>query len=424
MDWNEYLEADWEPVKTGVDMARLRILGKAITSYPTDWNLHPRVLAIMQAREKMVNGDVALDWGCAENLAYASLIQEGYPIRLTGQDSGRGTFFHRHAVLHDQLTGRSYIPLAAFGDVISRSFTVIDSVLSEEAVMGFEYGFSTTEPHCLTIWEGQFGDFCNGAQVIIDQFISSGEAKWGRLSGITLFLPHGYEGQGPEHSSARLERFLQLCAEYNMQVCVPSTPAQMFHMLRRQMLRALRKPLIIMTPKSLLRHPLSVSRLEELTGSGFQTVIDEVDDLKPSAVTRIVFCSGKVYFDLLKSRREAKAATVAIVRIEQLYPFPSEEYEAVLRKYPNAREIVWCQEEPQNQGAWYQIRHRLQAKLSAKDELLYAGRAGAAAPATGIAALHEQQQKNLVTAALQGVPPEDTSRQTIRVPAAQTRTGS
>ncbi len=423
VDWNEYLEADWEPVKTGVDMARLRILGKAITSYPTDWNLHPRVLAIMQAREKMVNGDVALDWGCAENLAYASLIQEGYPIRLTGQDSGRGTFFHRHAVLHDQLTGRSYIPLQHLASN-QPTFSVIDSVLSEEAVMGFEYGFSTTEPHCLTIWEGQFGDFCNGAQVIIDQFISSGEAKWGRLSGITLFLPHGYEGQGPEHSSARLERFLQLCAEYNMQVCVPSTPAQMFHMLRRQMLRALRKPLIIMTPKSLLRHPLSVSRLEELTGSGFQTVIDEVDDLKPSAVTRIVFCSGKVYFDLLKSRRDAKAATVAIVRIEQLYPFPSEEYEAVLRKYPNAREIVWCQEEPQNQGAWYQIRHRLQAKLSAKDELLYAGRAGAAAPATGIAALHEQQQKNLVTAALQGVPPEDTSRQTIRVPAVQTRTGS
>jgi 2-oxoglutarate dehydrogenase E1 component len=423
VDWKEYLEADWEPVKTGVDMARLRILGKAITSYPTDWNLHPRVLAIMQAREKMVNGDVALDWGCAENLAYASLIQEGYPIRLTGQDSGRGTFFHRHAVLHDQLTGRSYIPLQHLASN-QPTFSVIDSVLSEEAVMGFEYGFSTTEPHCLTIWEGQFGDFCNGAQVIIDQFISSGEAKWGRLSGITLFLPHGYEGQGPEHSSARLERFLQLCAEYNMQVCVPSTPAQMFHMLRRQMLRALRKPLIIMTPKSLLRHPLSVSRLEELTGSGFQTVIDEIDDIKPSAVTRIVFCSGKVYFDLLKSRREAKTDSVAIVRIEQLYPFPSEEYEAVLRKYPNAREIVWCQEEPQNQGAWYQIRHRLQAKLSAKDELLYAGRAGAAAPATGIAALHEQQQKNLVTAALQGVPPEDTSRQTIRVPAAQTRTGS
>jgi 2-oxoglutarate dehydrogenase E1 component len=290
--------------------------------------------------------------------------------------------------------------------------------------MGFEYGFSTTEPHCLTIWEGQFGDFSNGAQVVIDQFISSGEAKWGRLSGLTLFLPHGYEGQGPEHSSARLERFLQLCAEFNMQVCVPSTPAQMFHLLRRQMVRPLRKPLIVMTPKSLLRHPLSVSRLEELTSSGFQPVIDEVDDIKPSAVTRIVLCSGKVYFDLLKSRRDAKVDSVAIVRVEQLYPFPSEEYEAVLHKYSNATEIIWCQEEPQNQGSWYQIRHRLQSKLGAKHELLYAGRAGAAAPATGIAALHEQQQRNLVTAALQGTPPEETSRQTIRVPAAQTRTGS
>jgi 2-oxoglutarate dehydrogenase E1 component len=423
VDWSEYLGADWEAVKTGVDLGRLRVLGKAITTYPTDWNLHPRVLAIMQAREKMVNGDLALDWGCAENLAYASLVQEGYPIRLTGQDSGRGTFFHRHAVLHDQTTGRDYVPLQHIASNQPK-FTVTDSVLSELAVMGFEYGFSTTEPRCLTIWEGQFGDFCNGAQVIIDQFISSGEAKWGRVSGITLFLPHGYEGQGPEHSSARLERFLQLCAEFNMQVCVPSTPAQMFHMLRRQMLRSLRKPLIIMTPKSLLRHPLSVSRLEELSGSGFQNVIDEIDDIKPSAVTRVVLCSGKVYFDLLKARREAKTESVAIVRIEQLYPFPSDEYEAVLRKYSNAKEIVWCQEEPQNQGSWYQIRHRLQSKLDDQHELLYAGRAGAAAPATGIAALHEQQQKNLVTAALQGIPPEETSRQTMRISPAQTRTGS
>jgi len=424
VDWSAYLGADWsEPVKTAVDMGRLKALGKAITTYPTDWNLHPRVQAIMQARERMVTGDLALDWGCAENLAYASLIQEGYPVRLTGQDSGRGTFFHRHAVLHDQLTGRRFVPLQHLA-TSQPSFTVTDSVLSEEAVMGFEYGFSSTEPHCLTIWEGQFGDFCNGAQVIIDQFISSGEAKWGRLSGLTLFLPHGYEGQGPEHSSARLERFLQLCAEYNIQVCVPSTPAQMFHMLRRQMVRALRKPLIIMTPKSLLRHPLSVSRLEELATGSFHNVIDEVDDVKPSAVTRIVLCSGKVYFDLLKARREAKIDKVAIIRLEQLYPFPSEEYEAVIRKYSNAREIVWCQEEPQNQGSWYQIRHRLQLPLSSKDELLYAGRAGAAAPATGIAALHEQQQKNLVTAALQGTPPEESSRQTMRLPAAQTRTGS
>jgi 2-oxoglutarate dehydrogenase E1 component len=425
VDWSEYLDADWsEPVKTAVDMGRLRALGKAITSYPADWVLHPRVLAIMQARERMVSGELALDWGAAENLAYASLVQEGYPVRLTGQDSGRGTFFHRHAVLHDQATGRRYVPLQHLAST-QPTFTVTDSVLSEEAVMGFEYGFSTTEPHCLTIWEGQFGDFCNGAQVIIDQFISSGEAKWGRLSGLTLFLPHGYEGQGPEHSSARLERFLQLCAEYNMQVCVPSTPAQMFHMLRRQMVRPLRKPLIVMTPKSLLRHNLSVSRLEELSTGGFNPLIDEVDDLRPSAVTRIVLCSGKVYFDLLKARREVKAESVAIVRLEQLYPFPSDEYEAILRKYENAREIVWCQEEPQNQGGWYQIRHRLQAKLGPKDELLYAGRAGAAAPATGISALHEQQQKNLVTAALQGVPPEEASRQTMRLPAAaQSRTGS
>jgi 2-oxoglutarate dehydrogenase E1 component len=422
VDWSEYLDADWsEPVKTAVDMGRLRALGKAITSYPSDWVLHPRVLAIMQARERMLSGDIALDWGAAENLAYATLVQDGYPIRLTGQDSGRGTFFHRHAVLHDQATGRSYVPLQHLATNQPR-VTVIDSVLSEEAVMGFEYGFSTTEPHCLTIWEGQFGDFCNGAQVIIDQFISSGEAKWGRLSGITLFLPHGYEGQGPEHSSARLERFLQLCAEYNMQVCVPSTPAQMFHMLRRQMVRPLRKPLIVMTPKSLLRHPLAVSRLEELGTGGFYPVIDEIDDLKPAVVSRIVLCSGKVYFDLLKARRESKVESVAVVRLEQLYPFPSEEYEAILRKYSNAREIVWCQEEPQNQGSWYQIRHRLQSKLGEQHELLYAGRAGAAAPATGISALHEQQQKNLVAAALQGIPPEETSRQTMRLPTIQTRT--
>jgi 2-oxoglutarate dehydrogenase E1 component len=422
VDWSEYMGADWsEPIKTSVDMGRLRVLGKAITSYPSDWTLHPRVLAVMQARERMVSGDLALDWGCAENLAYASLVQEGYPIRLTGQDSGRGTFFHRHAVLHDQVTGRTYVPLQHVA-TNQPTFTVIDSVLSEEAVMGFEYGFSTTEPHCLTIWEAQFGDFGNGAQVIIDQFISSGEAKWGRLCGMTLFLPHGYEGQGSEHSSARLERFLQLCAEFNMQVCVPSTPAQMFHMLRRQIVRPLRKPLIVMTPKSLLRHPLSVSRLEELATGGFYSVIDEIDDVQPLAVTRVVLCSGKVYFDLLKARREARLDSVAIVRIEQLYPFPSDEYEAILDKYANAREIVWCQEEPQNQGSWYQIRHRLQSKLGARQELLYAGRAGAAAPATGIPALHEQQQKNLVTAALRGIPPDET--QTMRLPAAQTRTGS
>jgi 2-oxoglutarate dehydrogenase E1 component len=415
-DWNKYLGADWsEPVKTSVDRSRLQALGKAITSYPQNWTLHPRVLAVMQARERMIAGDLALDWGAAENLAYASLIEDGYAVRLTGQDSGRGTFFHRHAVLHDQTTGDRYTPLQHLSDN-QPTFTVTDSVLSEEAVMGFEYGFSCTEPGCLTIWEGQFGDFANGAQVIIDQFISSGEAKWGRLSGLTLFLPHGYEGQGAEHSSARLERFLQLCAEFNMQVCVPSTPAQMFHMLRRQMLRDLRKPLIVMTPKSLLRHPLSTSQLDELASGGFYNLIDDVDEVKPAAVTRLVLCSGKVYFDLLKARREAKRDNVAIVRLEQLYPFPSDEYEAIIRKYAKAHEVVWCQEEPQNQGAWYQIRHRLQRPLSSKDELLYAGRAGAAAPATGIPALHEQQQKDLVSAALQGTKPsEEPSQQTMRL---------
>ncbi len=428
VDWSKYLAADWaEPVRTGVEPARLAELGRAITTVPPDMVLQPRVFAVMEARARMVQGQAPLDWGCAEALSFASLIQEGFPIRLTGQDSGRGTFFHRHAVLHDQVTGKQYVPLQHLA-THQPTFTITDSTLSEEAVMGFEYGFATTEPHCLTIWEGQFGDFCNGAQVIIDQFISSGETKWGRLCGLVLFLPHGFEGQGAEHSSARLERFLQLCAEYNMQVCVPSTPAQMFHMLRRQMLRDLRRPLVVMTPKSLLRHPLSVSSLSELSNGRFRNVIDEIDEVKPERVQRVVFCSGKVYFDLLRARRDASAAkdaraaaspaalaAVALVRIEQLYPFPSEEYEAILRRYSQAKEIVWCQEEPQNQGGWYQIRHRLQAKLRPEQNLLYAGRAGSAAPATGIHMLHEMQQADLVRAALHGAPIEETSRQTVRV---------
>jgi 2-oxoglutarate dehydrogenase E1 component len=294
---------------------------------------------------------------------------------------------------------------------------VIDSVLSEEAVMGFEYGYSTTEPNCLVIWEGQYGDFANGAQVIIDQFISSGEAKWERFCGLVLFLPHGYEGAGPEHSSARLERFLQLCAEWNMQVCVPSTPSQMFHMLRRQMLQPFRKPLIVMTPKSLLRNDMSVSSLEDLTQGSFARVIDEVDDLAPQQIRRLVFCSGRVYFDLLKARRKDGIRDVAVVRIEQLYPFPSEEYEAVLNRYPNAREIVWCQEEPQNQGAWYQIRHRLQELLGGRRHVLYAGRAPAAAPATGISKIHEAEQNALIDAALHATATEDSARETTRLTA-------
>jgi len=293
---------------------------------------------------------------------------------------------------------------------------VIDSVLSEEAVLGFEYGYSTTEPNALDIWEAQYGDFANGAQVIIDQFISSGEAKWERFCGLVLLLPHGYEGAGPEHSSARLERFLQLCAEANMQVCVPSTPAQMFHMLRRQMLQSFRKPLIVMTPKSLLRHDLSVSALEDLTQGSFARVIDEVDDLAPLQVRRLVFCSGKVYFDLLKARRKDNIRDVAVVRIEQLYPFPTDEYEAVLQRYPNLREVVWCQEEPQNQGAWYQIRHRLQ-ETAGRRQILYAGRAPAAAPATGISKIHEAEQHALIDAALRATRTEDSARETTRLTA-------
>jgi 2-oxoglutarate dehydrogenase E1 component len=415
VDWTKYAQADWhEIVTTGVKAETLRDLATRLTQLPSNLTLNRQVARIVQDRERMTAGQLPSDWGYAETLAYASLLSEGFEIRLVGQDAGRGTFFHRHAVWHDQTTGESYTPLKNLSPSQPR-FTVIDSLLSEEAVMGFEYGFSTTEPNCLTIWEGQFGDFANGAQVIIDQFISSGEAKWGRLCGLVLFLPHGYEGQGPEHSSARLERFLQLSAENNMQVCVPSTPAQMFHLLRRQMVRTLRKPLIVMTPKSLLRHKLSVSALEELTLGTFQNVIDEIDEVQPSKVKRVVFCSGKVYFDLLESRRTDGVREVAIVRIEQLYPFPTEEYAAILKRYPNARDVVWCQEEPQNQGAWYQIRHQLQRPLSSKDRLLYAGRAPAAAPATGIAKLHVQQQKGLVDAALRAESTEESLRETVRL---------
>jgi 2-oxoglutarate dehydrogenase E1 component len=302
-------------------------------------------------------------------------------------------------VLHDQNNRQEYIPLQTISDR-PMSFRIIDSLLSEEAVLGFEYGYATTEPNTLVVWEAQFGDFANGAQVVIDQFISSGEAKWGRLCGLTLFLPHGYEGQGPEHSSARLERFLQMCAEQNIQVCIPSTPAQMFHMIRRQMLRKYRKPLIVMTPKSLLRHKNSVSALEELSSGSFKLVIPDTSGAEPKDVKRVVFCSGKVYYDLADAREANKLRNVAIVRIEQLYPFPIDEYATVLASYPNADEIIWCQEEPQNQGAWYQIRHRLQEPLQDNQQLYYSGRAGAAAPASGVYKLHVQQQQALVHAAL------------------------
>jgi 2-oxoglutarate dehydrogenase E1 component len=420
VDWSRYHDVDWvEEVRTGVKPALLRDLATKVTTFPEGFSLHRQVHNIVESRRKMAAGQQMLDWGFAETLAYASLLEEGYEIRLTGQDSGRGTFFHRHAVGHDQNTGATYVPLKHLKPGQPR-FRVTDSFLSEEAVLGFEYGYSTTDPNCLVIWEGQFGDFANGAQVIIDQFISSGETKWGRICGLTLFLPHGYEGQGPEHSSARLERFLQLCAENNMSVCVPSTPAQMFHMLRRQMLRSFRKPLVVMTPKSLLRHKLSVSKLDELTTGSFREVLDEIDDLSPQEIDRVVFCSGKVYFDLLEQRRAGEVRNVAIVRIEQLYPFPTDEYHLVLARYPNAREIVWCQEEPQNQGAWYQIRHRLQHGLNGRQELLYAGRRPAAAPATGIMQLHTLEQHGLVQAALTAAPHDEPEHPPSKVRATGT----
>jgi 2-oxoglutarate dehydrogenase E1 component len=402
VDWSRYSDVDFgEVVRTRLPKERVSALAAAITHVPEGTQLHPRVERILADRKRMATGELPMDWGYAETMAYASLLTEGFAIRLTGQDTGRGTFFHRHSVLHDQSGGDPWVPLAHVTSD-QRPFRVTDSLLSEEAVLGFEYGYSTNDPDTLVVWEAQFGDFVNGAQVVIDQFISSGEAKWGRYSGVTLFLPHGYEGQGPEHSSARLERFLQLCAENNMSVCVPSTPAQMFHLLRRQMLRGFRKPLIVMTPKSLLRHKLSVSPLEDLSEGRFRRVIPEIEPLQRTDVSRVVFCSGKVYFDLLEARRARGLDNVAIIRLEQLYPFPVRRYAQFIDNYSEAREIVWCQEEPQNQGAWYQIRHRLQEPLTARHRLLYAGRKGAAAPAAGYYQLHLQQQQNLVQAALSG----------------------
>ena len=400
VDWRPYLSGDWDdPVDTTISPAQVAALGKAIITLPAGFMPHGRVQRILADRTRMAAGEVDMDWGFAETMAYASLIKDGIDCRVVGQDSGRGTFFHRHAVFHNQANRQEYIPLEHI-DERPASFRVIDSLLSEEAVMAFEYGYATTEPNTLVIWEGQFGDFANGAQVVIDQFISSGEAKWGRLCGMTLFLPHGYEGQGPEHSSARLERFLQLCAEHNIQVCVPSTPAQMFHMLRRQMLRSYRKPLIVMTPKSLLRHKMSVSALSSLSDGSFQLIIPDRSDIDANQTRRVVFCSGKVYYDLVEARHIHNTSDVALVRIEQLYPFPIEDFARIVAGYPNATDIVWCQEEPQNQGAWYQIRHRLQEPLSDKQQLYYAGRPGAAAPASGIFKLHLQQQQALVEAAL------------------------
>ena len=404
VDWSPYRNVPWtQETKTGMPIDELRHLAERLTAVPSHFKLHSRVDKVIADRRQMGLGKLPLDWGMAENLAYAGLLKQGFGVRLSGQDCGRGTFFHRHAVLHDQNRERwdagTFIPLQHITEN-QPDFLVIDSTLSEEAVLGFEYGYATASPTELVIWEAQFGDFTNGAQVVIDQFIASGEVKWGRLSGLTMMLPHGYEGQGPEHSSARPERFLQLCADYNMQVVVPSTPAQMFHLLRRQMLRPYRRPLIIMSPKSMLRHKDSVSSLEELAEGRFQPVIPEVDTLKAKSVKQIVFCSGKVYYDVLAARRERKIDNIAIVRIEQLYPFPHDEFKAEIARYPNATDVVWCQEEPGNQGAWHRIQHYLLRHMREDQKLRYALRASSASPAGGYLALHNQRQKAVVDAAL------------------------
>jgi 2-oxoglutarate dehydrogenase E1 component len=400
VDWAPYLNSKWtDAADTHVPLDELKRLSEKLTAIPEGFKLHPSVARVIEGRRQMAAGKVPVDWGMAETLAYASLVSNGYDVRLSGQDAGRGTFAHRHAVLHDQDRERwdqgSYIPLQNIGKD-QGDFVVIDSVLSEEAVLGFEYGFSTAEPTALVIWEAQFGDFANGAQVVMDQFISSGETKWGRVCGLVQLLPHGYEGQGPEHSSARLERYLQLCAEHNIQVCVPSNASQIFHLLRRQMLRPFRKPLIVMSPKSLLRKKEAASPIAELANGSFLTVIPDVDKPDEKEVRRIIACCGKVYYDLAAKKAETKRSDVAIIRVEQLYPFPHKQFAAEMNRYPKATEVVWCQEEPQNQGAWYQTAHYFRENMRDDQKLHYAGRPASAAPAGGYKARHDERQKALV----------------------------
>jgi 2-oxoglutarate dehydrogenase E1 component len=399
-DWSPYVGHDWDiPYDNTLPLDTVKSLAHKMCEYPEEHKLQSRVAKIYNDRVTMANGEKAIDWGFAENLAYATILHDKYNIRLIGQDSGRGTFFHRHAVLHNQADGSTYVPLKNLSEDQGK-FRLFDSVLSENSVVAFEYGYTTAEPAGLNIWEAQFGDFANCAQVVFDQFISSGEQKWGRLCGLTMLLPHGYEGQGPEHSSARLERFLQLCADHNMQVVVPSTPAQIYHMLRRQVVRPMRRPLVVMTPKSLLRHPLCTSTLEELANGTFQNVIGEIDEIDASKVDRVVFCSGKVYYELLQKRREDKLNNVAIIRVEQLYPFPHDEIAELLVQYSHVTDYVWCQEEPQNQGAWYCSQHHFRLAIPKGADLTYAGRNASAAPACGYPTMHKQQQQDLIDAAL------------------------
>lgn len=406
IDWTPFLTKQYiETCDTTVPLKELKRLSQRLTTIPEGFSLHSRVKKIVEDRAAMGEGKLPVDWGMAENLAYASLLVSGYGVRISGEDVGRGTFFHRHAAFHDQNRTSwdvgTYHPLKNLQEK-QAGFQCYDSVLSEEAVLAFDYGYASANPYELVVWEGQFGDFANGAQVVIDQFIASGEAKWGRACGLVMLLPHGYEGQGPEHSSARPERFMQLCAEMNMEVCVPTTAAQVFHMLRRQAVRMQRKPLIVMSPKSLLRHKDASSSLEELANGEFKRVIGEVDDLDPKKVKRVILCCGKVYYDLVNARREKKINDIAIVRLEQLYPFPKESLEKELAKYPKATEVVWCQEEPRNQGAWYWIasRHHLDSQLGTKQKMLLVSRPASSSPAVGYLAKHNEQTKALIESAL------------------------
>jgi 2-oxoglutarate dehydrogenase E1 component len=403
VDWSPFLGKKWTDAgDTAIPLAEWTRLSEKISTIPTTVTAHQLVKKVYDDRAAMGRGDIPVDWGMGEHMALASLVASGYPVRLSGEDCGRGTFTHRHSVIHDQSREKwdtgTYVPLQNVADN-QAPFVVIDSILSEEAVLAFEYGYASNDPNTLVIWEAQFGDFANGAQVVIDQFIASGEVKWGRVNGITLMLPHGYEGQGPEHSSARLERFMQLSADTNMQVVQPTTASQIFHVLRRQMVRNLRKPLIIMTPKSLLRNKDATSPLSEFTKGGFQTVIPDSGGLKADKVRRVVACSGKVYYDLAKKREEKGVDDVALLRVEQLYPFPHKAFAAELKKYPNASDIVWCQDEPQNQGAWFFVQHYIHENMAEGQKLGYSGRAASASPAVGYSHLHQEQQKALVDGA-------------------------
>ena len=394
-DWVGLTEGDVNSTAgTGVEADRIQQLGQRILTLPEGFKMHPRVARIMENRRKMLDGNVQGDWGFAENLAYATILDDGYSIRLSGQDSERGTFFHRHAALHDQATGKIYKPLKYLSADQPR-FEVINSFLSEEAVLGFEYGYSSTDPKTLVIWEAQFGDFANGAQVVIDQFISSGEMKWGRLSGLVMLLPHGYEGQGPEHSSARIERYLELCAQHNMRVVQPTLPAQIFHVLRSQMACNFRKPLIVMSPKSLLRHELAVSPLSAYSEGEFMKVIPEIDDIDDARVKRLILCSGKIYFKLYETREQQYDHGTAIARVEQLYPFPKLDLNAMHARYPALENIVWCQDEPRNQGMFREFKSRLN-EIFAPLQVQYSGRISAASPAVGYMALHQKQETKLV----------------------------